>query len=201
MKFEKVAACERAQHRCEDCHFQSRKKDSVHDSDGVPFASVILNFAVAKVNEKRPVSPRIFLTPAGTTNDLAVAHRTFFAVAANHVKLSLHNSAIVAAMLVCAPIILLLAVANAWILFATDDMRGLQLRHLNFLWPTFNHPFAVISDKLQPHKLCIVPKPAPRRELSQTEIDCDATAPLGIHLRLNIIDPLSRSNMRVRVEA
>ena len=99
-----------------------------------------------------------------------VAHGTFLAFTANHMELAFDNATIVAAVLACAPIVLLLAVANARIFFLADDISRLQLGRLNFLRPAFDHPFAVINDKLQAHELVIVPNLLPHTRMRKWEI-------------------------------
>jgi hypothetical protein len=86
-----------------------------------------------------------------TRKHLAATDWTLLTVTAINMKLSLDNSAVVTRMLVCSPIIALLAVANTLTLYAADKKRGLQLCHLNLLRPALNHPNAVVNDKLLAH--------------------------------------------------
>src|ERR1051326_94980 len=60
-------------------------------------------------------------------------------------------------MLVCTPIIGLVAVANSLMLDAANQNRRLQLCCLNFLRPASYHSCAVLNDKLLAHKGTVGP--------------------------------------------
>jgi hypothetical protein len=83
--------------------------------------------------------------------NLTVTHRTLLSVAADDMKLSLDNTAVVTGVLVCAPIVPLLAVTNALDLSAADGVGRLQLSRLNLFRPALNHPSAVVDDELLAH--------------------------------------------------
>jgi len=86
-----------------------------------------------------------------TRNHLTAANRTPLNITAKDVKLSLENSAIVARLPVCSPIVCLLTVAQTLTLDACNLNGRLQLCRLNLLGPALYHPSAVVGDEFLAH--------------------------------------------------
>src|SRR6266536_6077366 len=83
-----------------------------------------------------------------TGDGLTTTHCTTLDVAADNMNLALHDSAIMAWLSVCTPILRLLTISNAQIFDTADHNRGLQLRGLNLLRPPLNHPLSLVDDEL-----------------------------------------------------
>jgi len=93
----------------------------------------------------------IFLIRTIARQNLSTTHGTLFSVAADNMKLAFDNSTICAGMLVRAPIVVFLAVANSLNFFAADNIGSLKLSGLNLLRPSLYHPNTVVDDKLLAH--------------------------------------------------
>jgi hypothetical protein len=81
-----------------------------------------------------------------------VAPRTFFAVAAPNVNLAFDDSAIVAAVLICSPVVYLTAIPHSLELLFSDENSRVILRFLNLLRPALDHFLALVSNELAFHR-------------------------------------------------
>lgn len=80
--------------------------------------------------------------------ELATTRGTLFTITARYVNLALENRAIVAAMLVGAPIILLVAKPDSRDRLTLLCIRHNSLSSHNLLGPSRNHGFAAVNDSL-----------------------------------------------------
>jgi hypothetical protein len=84
---------------------------------------------------------------------LAFAGWAPFDVATKDVELTFNDSAVMAWLAVCAPVVVLLAIAEPWILETANTDDWMKLRRLNLLRPAFDYSRSVIDDEFLGHAM------------------------------------------------